>query len=249
MDAARMTCEELKDMFELYALGVLEDEEKSQVEEHLARGCEVCQSNLRDALAVNALVLASAPQTAPRSGLKRRVLAGFGIQPAGWGWLGAFAAALLLIFSLWLSVQERHRESELAEARRQVIQITAERDRLNQVFDFLNQPETKQVNFGVGQPQPPRGNVFIHPRLGVLLIASNLPALPAGRTYEMWVIPTKTSAPRAAGLFQANEQGTAMHILSGAVDSVYAIAVSVEPEAGSQAPSTTPIIVAAVPGA
>jgi anti-sigma-K factor RskA len=249
MDATRMTCEELRDMLELYALGVLEDEERSQVDEHLNRGCETCHTNLRDALAVNALVMASAPQAAPRAGLKRRVLAGFGVQPAGWGWLGAFAAALLLIFSLWLSVQERHRESELAEARRQVIQISAQRDRLNQAIDFLNQPETKQVNFGVGQPQPPRGNVFIHPRLGVLLIASNLPALPSGRTYEMWVIPTKTSAPRPAGLFQANDQGTAMHILSGAVDSLYAVAVSVEPEAGSQSPSTTPIIVAPVPGA
>jgi hypothetical protein len=245
----RMTCEESKDMFELYALGLLEDREKDQVEEHLARGCPACHSSLADALAVNSLVMASVEQISPPARLKRRVLAGFGIERSRWGWLGAFAAALMLLVSLWLSVQERHRESELAEARRQVIQLGADRDRLTQAFDLLNQPETKQVNFGLGQPRPPRGNIFIHPRLGVLLIASNLPALPAGRTYEMWVIPTKTSAPRPAGLFQANQQGTAMHILSGTVDSIYAVAVSVEPEAGSQAPSTTPIIVAAVPGA
>jgi anti-sigma-K factor RskA len=248
MTSERMTCEELKDMFELYALGLLEGEEKSEVEEHLARGCEACQSSLRDALAVNALMMASVPQTAPRSGLKRRVLAGFGIERSGWGWLGAFAAALMLLVALWLSVQERHRESELAEARRQVIQISAERDRLNQVFNFLNQPETKQVNFGSGQPQPPRGNVFLHPRLGVLLIASNLPALPAGRTFEMWVIPTKTSAPRPAGLFQANPQGAGMNILTGPLDSPYAVAVSIEPEAGSQTP-TNVILVAPIPGA
>lgn len=243
-----MSCEDLKDMFELYALGVLEPDDKAEVEQHLTRGCETCQSHLRDALAVNALVLAAVGQTAPRSGLKRRVLAGFGIERPGWGWLGAFASALLLIVALWLSVQERRREGELAEARRQVIQITAERDRLNQVFNFLNQPETKEVGFGSGQAQPPKGNIFIHPRLGVLLIASNLPMLPSGKTFEMWVIPEKGSTPRPAGLFKDNGQGAGVNILSGTVDSLYAVAVSIEPEAGAQTPSDV-ILVAPVPGA
>ena len=70
-------------------------------------------------------MLASVPQAAPRSRLKRRVLAGFGIERPGWGWLGALAAALMLVISLWLSVQERRRETELADARREAIQISA----------------------------------------------------------------------------------------------------------------------------
>jgi hypothetical protein len=242
-----MSCEELQDMFEIYSLALLEGEEKSEVEAHLARGCETCQKRLKDALAVNAVMLASVPQTAPSARLRRRVLAGFGIERAGWGWLGAFAAALMLVVSLWLSVQERRRENELADARRDAIQARAERDRLFQAFEILNQPETKRVNFGEGQPQPPRGNIFVHSKLGVLLIASNLPALPAGRTYEMWVIPAATSAPRPAGLFQPGAQGSAINILPGPIDSLYAVAVSVEPEAGSPAPTTTPIIVAPVP--
>jgi len=244
-----MSCQELQDMFELYSLALLEGEERSEVDAHLARGCETCQNRLKDALAVNALMMASVPEAVPPSRLRRRVLAGFGIERAGWGWLGALAAALMLVVALWLSVQERRRASELAEARREAIQAHAERDRLFQAFQILNQPETKQVNFGQGQPKPPRGNIFVHSKLGVLLIASNLPVLPAGRTYEMWVIPTATSAPRPAGLFQSDTQGSAMNILPGPLDSLYAVAVSVEPEAGSQSPSTTPIIIAPVPGA
>jgi anti-sigma-K factor RskA len=244
-----MTCEELQDVFELYSLALLDGDEKSEVEAHLARGCETCQKRLKDALAVNAVILASVPQTAPPARLRRKVLAGFGIERAGWGWLGAFAAALMLVVALWLSVQERRRETELAEARREAIQAGAERDRLAQAFQILNQPETKRVIFGEGQPQPPRGNIFVHSKLGVLLIASNLPVLPSGRTYEMWVIPTATSAPRPAGLFEAGAQGSAINMLPGPLDSLYAVAVSVEPEAGSQAPTTTPIIVAPVPGA
>jgi anti-sigma-K factor RskA len=101
------------------------------------------------------------------------------------------------------------------------------------------------VNFGEGQPSPPRGNIFVHSRLGVLLIASNLPPLPAGRTYEMWVIPTKTSAPRPAGLFLSDAQGSAINLLPVPLDALYAVAVSVEPESGSPAP--TNIVIAPVP--
>jgi anti-sigma-K factor RskA len=73
--------------------------------------------------------------------------------------------------------------------------------------------------------------------MGVLLIASNLPALPLGKAYEMWVIP-KGGVPRPAGLFQSGPQGTAMHILTGTVDSNVTLAVTVEPAAGSQAPTS-----------
>ena len=242
-----MNCEDLKDAMELYALGLAEQDERNEIEAHLARGCETCRKNLGGALTLNAMMLASVPAVSPRSRLRRRIRAGFGVQPAGWGWLGALAAALMLVVAVWLSIQERRRSNELAETRQNLIRVTGERDQLAQAFSFLNQPGTRQVNFGGAQPQPPRGNVFVNGRLGVLLIAGNLPQLAPGRTYEMWVIP-KGGAPRPAGLFQSGSDGSARHLLSGPVDvaSVGAIAVSVEPETGSQAPTTTPIIVAAL---
>ena len=241
-----MSCEDLKDAFELYLLGLAEADERQEIDAHLARGCETCRKNLNDALGLNAVMLASVPNAPPRSRLKRRILAGFGVKPAGWGWLGALAAALMLVIALWLSIQERRRASELADARQNLIRVSVERDRLAQVFNFLNQPGTRQVNFGGAQPQPPRGNVFVNDRLGVLLIAGSLPRLASGKTFEMWVIP-KGGAPRPAGLFQSND-GSAMYLLSGPVDiaSLGAVAVSVEPEQGSPAPTTTPIIVAAL---
>ena len=81
---------------------------------------------------------------------------------------------------LWLGVEKRTADRDLTNARVTLQQTVAERDRLEQAFTFLNQPETRQVNFGQGKPTPPRGNFFLNPRMGVLLIASNLPAL-AGR--------------------------------------------------------------------
>jgi len=237
-----MTCDDLRDSYELYSLGLLEGEEKREVEAHLARNCAVCQKYLKDALGVNALMLSQAQEVVPPSRLRRRVLSSVGQERAGWEWAAALAACSLIV-ALWISLEKRTTDRELANARVTLQQTAAERDRLEQAFTFLNQPETRQVNFGQGQPSPPRGNFFLNPRMGVLLIASNLPALPAGKIYEMWVIP-KGGAPRPAGLFQSGPQGTAMHILSDAVDSNVTLAVTIEPESGSPAPTSNVLFAA-----
>ena len=238
-----MTCEDLRDSYELYSLGLLEGEEKLEVEAHLGRNCAVCQKHLKEALAVNALMLSQVHEVVPPSRLRRRVMSSVGMERAGWGWVAALAAACSLIVTLWISLEKRTADRELKNARVTLQQTVAERDRLEQAFTFLNQPETRQVNFGQGQQAPPRGNFFLNPRLGVMLIASNLPALPAGKAYEMWVIP-KGVAPRPAGLFQSGAQGTALHILTGAVDSNVTLAVTVEPEAGSPAPTSSVLFAA-----
>ena len=232
-----MTCEDLRDSYELYALGLLDGEEKREIDEHLARNCADCRKHLKGALAVNALLLSQAPEVVPPSRLKRRVMASVGAERSVLAWVAALAAAAAVIVALWLGIQNRTTDRELAKARLDLQQSTAERERLEQAFTFLNQPETRQVNFGLDKPAPPRGNFFLNPRLGVLLIASNLPALPAGKAYELWLIP-KGGAPRPAGTFQAGAQGTAMHILPGVVDSSVTLAVTVEPEAGSPAPTS-----------
>jgi hypothetical protein len=243
-----MTCEELKDSFELYALGLLEGEEKEEMDAHLERGCVACRKNLNDALSMNAMVLSLSPEAAPPARLKRRIVASVGVERTQWGWAALLAAACLAVVAVWLSVQERRRVSELADARQLILQVSGERDRMQQALNFLNQPETQQVGFGKGQAAPPRGNVFVNPRSGVLLIASNLPDLTAGKIYEMWVIP-KTGAPRPAGLFQSIS-GVALHILPGPLDlgGLGAVAVTVEPQSGSPAPTSAPIIVAPVSG-
>ena len=99
------------------------------------------------------------------------------------------------------------RSAELAAGRRGIAQLQAESAaqtrelaRLNEAFAILNQPEAKQVVFGGAAPQPPRGRVFLDPMRGVLLLASNLPPAPAGKIYEMWVIPKGGQPPGARGL-------------------------------------------------
>jgi len=244
-----MTCEELKELVDLYSLGLADGGEKAEIDEHLARGCATCHNNLKGALAMSSTLLTFIPGVAPPKRLKRRIMAAIGVERSGWGWAAALAAACMLVVAVWISVEERRRASELVEARRTVLEVSAQRDRLRQALSFLDDPSTLPVSFGKDRPAPPRGNVFVHARLGVLLIASNMPPAVSGRTYEMWLIP-KGGAPRPAGLFQSEPAGTALHMLSGPVDTstLGAVAVTVEPESGSPAPTTTPIIVAPVAG-
>ncbi|MEO5925067.1 MAG: anti-sigma factor [Bryobacteraceae bacterium] len=242
-----MNCEELRDSFELYALGLLEDgNEKDEIRSHLERGCSACEANMKDALAVQALMLSQAPEVVPPARLKRRVMGAVGVQPMGWTWFAAACAAAMLMLALWFNVVAGERGRQLAQVRENLAETEAERTRLEAVFRFLEEPETKQVNFGTPQAQPPRGNVYLHPRLGVLLIATNLPQLTPAQAYEMWILPKDGSAPRPAGLFQSNQAGSAVHTLPQAVNlgDVGGIAVTVEPAAGSQVP-TMPLVFAA----
>ncbi len=234
-----MTCDELRDFYELYALGQLEGEERAEAEAHLGRGCTQCRSSLNRALALNAMLMSTSEAVAPSKKLRRRILAAAGIERSSWTWLAALAAAAMLAIALWLGRQEQLRTQELTTARATLLRVQGDRDKMLEAFRFLNQPETRQVGFQKG----PRGNVFVNSRAGVLMIAANLPQLPAGRIFEMWLIP-KGGAPRPAGLFNAASSGDAFHILSGPVDiaSLDAVAVTVEPEAGSPAPTSTPII-------
>jgi hypothetical protein len=242
-----MNCQELQDSFELYALGALEDEERLEIDAHLARGCETCGEALANALAINAAVLTFAPDVKPPKRLKRQLMASVGVRYPGWGWVWALAAGLAVIVALWLGVQERQRSAELSDARRSLLQAGEERDRLSAALQFLSDPQTQPASFGRGQTAPPRGYVFLHPQLGVLLIASNLPAAGSGKAYEMWVIPKGGGAPRPAGLFQSADM-RAVHILNGPIDMnlLSAVAVTLEPAAGSSAPTTKPIIVAPI---
>ncbi len=45
-----MTCEELRDEYGTYALGIAEDPERAEIGEHLARNCSDCVLGVRKAM-------------------------------------------------------------------------------------------------------------------------------------------------------------------------------------------------------
>ena len=245
-----MTCEELRDQYELYALGLLEEPERSEIAAHLAREGDPCIAGVRRARELMASVGASVPLAQPPAQLRERVLAQFGVQPKrAWSWTPVWIAvsAALAIMAVWLDMGRREQARLVANVRVEMQSKTAELARLNEALALMNDPAVKEVVFGAGAPAPPKGRVFVHPRQGVLLLAYNLPQAPAGKLYEMWVIP-KGGSPVPAGLFQSQADGTALYVRRGAVDvaTTGAVAVTLEAEGGAAAPTSTPIIVAAL---
>jgi hypothetical protein len=242
-----MNCEELRDHYELYAMGVAGEPEKSEIREHLNRGCEVCMAEMKRARTIAALLGGSAPPMAPSPKLRRRILASVGFEQKRFGWAPFLAAAtaLSLVAAFYFSGREREFAELATRLRDQLGRQTIELTRLNEAFAIVNGPDTTVTSFGAGQPAPPKGRVFVNPAQGVLLIASNLPPAPAGKKYEMWVIP-KGGKPVPAGLFQSQSDGSAMHIQHGPVDvsATAAVAVTMEDQAGAPQP-TSAILIAA----
>ena len=69
-----MSCETNSELLELYALGVLEADEREEVESHLRDNCIRCTAGLRRARAFNSAVLGSLPLEEPPAGLRARVV-------------------------------------------------------------------------------------------------------------------------------------------------------------------------------
>jgi hypothetical protein len=156
-------------------------------------------------------------------------------------------AAGALIAAVVFSTRAQRTSEELQRVRAESAAQTRELARLSEAFAILNQPDARQVVFGGAAPQPPRGRVFLDRTRGVLLLASNLPPAPAGKTYEMWVIP-KGGKPVPAGLFQSAADGTALHVRPGPVNvaGTAAVAVTLEVAAGATVPNLPPVFAAAL---
>jgi anti-sigma-K factor RskA len=243
-----MTCEDLREEYELYALGLADEPERSELGEHLHRGCKTCTAGMQTARGTMALMGAAADAVVPTAKLRRRIMASVGAEPRRWGWFAPMwvaVSALCLVTAFYFYGRDRDNALQLARSRAAARAQMIELARLNEALALLNQPETRQVTFGEGTPQPPRGRVFVNPKIGVLLVASNLPAPPPGKTYEMWVIP-KAGNPAPAGLFQSDAAGAALHLQKAPIDmaAIKAVAVTLEPAGGVPQPTSQPVIVA-----
>jgi len=90
----------------------------------------------------------------------------------------------------------------------------------------------------------PEGHALYAPSSGRLIFtASNMPAPPSGKAYELWVLPATGGAPIPAGVFTPDIEGSAAVIFPDIPANVQAagFGVTIEDAAGASAP-TSPII-------
>jgi anti-sigma-K factor RskA len=103
----------------------------------------------------------------------------------------------------------------------------------------LAAPDLARIDLA-GQPAAPQASAraFWSRSRGLVFTASNLPAPPPGRAYQLWVL-TAQPAPINAGMLKLDANGRATEIIDTPQDlpRPIAMAVTLEPEAGVPAPT------------
>jgi anti-sigma-K factor RskA len=74
------------------------------------------------------------------------------------------------------------------------------------------------------------------------VLANGMSTAPNGHAYQLWLL-TSSGEALPAGFLAIGEDGTGEEIMRGEMEGVIAIGITVEPDGGSEAPTTEPIAV------
>ena len=154
---------------------------------------------------------------------------------------GALAAAVL--FLGYDDLSHIHQIRQMGPAMSRYEKAAAE---FADLKDFLRGMNTQQVSLHEKAPatKVPEGHAIYSASSGKLVFtASDMPAAPAGKAYELWVLPAAGGAPIPAGTFTPDLQGNAAIVFPEIPVNVQAagFGVTVEDAAGAKTP-TLPII-------
>lgn len=154
---------------ELYALGALPEEEGAALKEHVA-GCGECAMKLAEAHGVAALLGFAAKQERAAGTIKAELMARI----------------------------HASREKEVAYT--WPLQNVEDSEGMEKLMNVLAAPDTVTVKLA-GTSEEPRasGVVKYNGRMGTMVYSAQLPTLPAGKSYEMWLLPAK-GAPISGGI-------------------------------------------------
>jgi hypothetical protein len=231
-----------------YALDALEaGAESERFARHLER-CSSCASEVRGFREV-ATGLAFAATATPPPGLRDQVLAAAArtrqLPPevssharprraraprVPWvPWLSGVVATAAVVIAVLFGFSQAHTEQELNQARAQ-----------NQAIALvLSSPQVKLLS----QATTAGGVatvVLAADTHRLVVTTSGLPALPAGKVYQLWLIGQHKIV--SAGLLPSAASGQTAPVLAAGVVSGDKLGLTVEPAPGRPQPTTTPIL-------
>lgn len=233
--------DELKDA---YALGALPEQERRELEEYLAAHPER-QAEIDELGNVASLLALSPQEQEPPPELRRSIMdvveAEAQRPPARTrSWLAgvrellsvknlALAAAALLVIGLFswnMLLQDQVQDLQ------------------GQVASLQESQETRMVALaGTGAAQQAQVEVILIKDQKAVLTAEDMPSVPKNKTYQIWVI--EGDVPQPSGLFKP-DGGTVAAVVEKPLDEDDVIAITIEPDGGSQQPTTNPMLTAKV---
>ena len=223
-----------------YALDALDSDERSAFEAHLS-GCERCQEELAAFWETTAALAVAASATEPSAELRARILADVRAEPPQNVVpfeprrrravpVLATAASIAAVVALGIGLWATSLSGELDDAR-----AALERERA--ASEVLVDPNARTISLQAGD-----GQLVVNQRGEAVLVLRGVDPAPAGKTYEMWIVPGGDIAQaNRAGLFPGRD-GAELERLDGTVRAGDVIAVTIEQAGGVNAPTTAPIV-------
>jgi anti-sigma-K factor RskA len=248
--------------FDLYALGAFEGEEKQTIETHVA-SCPECARALAEARGRMALLALAAPEHSPPPRVKERLLEQVreegrfktarkptpkpSLLAQWWGAAWAPAAAVLAIATIYLWVSNNRLNRELEDLRIATEQQRVQQDKSKALIALVTAGDTVAVTLNPTPELPgAQGRVLYNERLGMVLYHGTLPAPPAEKTYQLWLVPVSGN-PVSAGIFTPKTSGESSMILTPLPPGIAAkaFAVTVEPAGGKPQPTGPKVLIGA----
>lgn len=224
-------CEEVSELLAAYALDALPDDERAEVSEHLS-SCDR-HPELAELQAVGASLPHAAPEMAPPPALKSRIMAevrGQATRPAterpareGGGLRGVVGLFRSPSFAYGLS-------AVLAAI---VVALG--------VWVAVLQSEDGAATYTLSGPAGVSGELVVSSDEVAVITVAGLDPLPAGQTYQVWIIDAD-GRPVHGGFLGITAEGEAVGTLVEDVSGASAVAVTVEPAGGSEQPTSDPIV-------
>ena len=253
--------DELKHDAAAYALGALEPDGRAAFEGHLA-GCAECAADVRELQRSAAALPHAVPQVSPPPALRARILgeAVTAAAPAAPApvrrdrralppWLSVAAMLVIgagaLIYAQRMQARVSSLEAQLIDAQARAAsadRLTAEARtvalRAQAAMGVFAALDVARIDLA-GQPvaASARARALWSRERGMVFTVANLPPLPAGRVYQVWVVTAQ--APVSAGLLTPDASGGGSVYYETPVDIAppTAVAVTLEPAGGVPAPT------------
>lgn len=221
-----------------YALDALDPDERTEFEKHLA-DCAICRAEV-DSLREAAAGMADLTEVAPPGSLRERVLADAAVvrplpplvdrarRRRRWGAFLAAAAAIVVLAGGAVAWHPWDRPSSS--------------EQLSAVDRVAQAPDAERSSHSL----PGGGTVTVYRSVRLdraAVVVKNLPALPDGKVYEMW-LQDRAGSMEPAGTVPAGVTSGEM-VLEGSAASAVGAGVTVEPAGGSPEPTSDPVAVLA----